>query len=104
MSIVPSLTNARAVDATGAVAPEVSRHGRPARGPAENAKNAENQESPEKYAPDARLHVRAINCRKCRKSPPDDSVAVILSEAKDLMLVASGDEILRYAQDDTKGE
>jgi hypothetical protein len=26
--------------------------------------------------------------------------AVILSEAKDLMPVASGDEVLRYAQDD----
>jgi hypothetical protein len=28
------------------------------------------------------------------------SPAVILSEAKDLMPVASGDEVLRYAQDD----
>ena len=28
------------------------------------------------------------------------SVSVILSEAKDLMPVASGDEVLRFAQDD----
>jgi len=28
---------------------------------------------------------------------------VILSEAKDLMPIASGDEVLRYAQDDIYG-
>jgi hypothetical protein len=30
--------------------------------------------------------------------------SVILSAAKDLMPVASGDEVLRYAQDDSGGE
>jgi hypothetical protein len=29
-----------------------------------------------------------------------DATAVILSEAKDLMPMASGDEVLRFAQDD----
>jgi hypothetical protein len=34
--------------------------------------------------------------------PPErfDHTAVILSEAKDLMPVANGDEVLRFAQDD----
>jgi hypothetical protein len=32
----------------------------------------------------------------------EEEEAVILSVAKDLMPVASGDEVLRYAQDDIK--